>query len=228
VQASIQTQPGDTYVWTGPGNVNLSAQNTFAIAQAQLTDAGDFHIQTERNGCFSPMISQSLQVNPNPEAKLDGLCLGSQFKLGAYPLNQSYDPTQVNYTWSGPDQFSGNQQEFLLTSGTPGMYEVKITTANQCFTVLTEKFESLACSIPKGVSPNNDGKNDTFDLTSFTIVPRVEIFNRYGTMVYKADQYTNQWHGQDYNERLLPSGTYYYYVELLSGEKRTGWVYLLY
>jgi gliding motility-associated-like protein len=228
VQATIQTQTGDTYVWTGPGNLNLSAQNTYSIAQAQLNDAGDFHIQTERNGCFSPMISQTLQVNPNPEAKLDGLCLGSQFRLGAYPINQSYDPTQVSYSWTGPDQFSGNQQEFLLNGGTPGMYEVKITTASQCFTVLTEKFESLACAIPKGVSPNNDGKNDTFDLTSFTIVPKVEIFNRYGTKVYWADQYTDQWHGQDYNDRLLPSGTYYYYIELLSGEKRTGWVYLLY
>ena len=46
-------------------------------------------------------------------------------------------------------------------------------------------------------------------------------------VVYEIDQYVNQWRGQDKKGNLLPSATYYYYVEFDNGEGRTGWVYLM-
>jgi gliding motility-associated-like protein len=78
-----------------------------------------------------------------------------------------------------------------------------------------------------GLSPNEDGLNDDFDLTAFGSIPQVTIYNRYGMIVYDRLAYTNQWHGQDKAGHLLPGGTYYYYLMTEAGEGKTGWVYLI-
>lgn len=82
------------------------------------------------------------------------------------------------------------------------------------------------CAIPKGVSANGDGKNDAFNLTGLG-VRELKIFNRYGMVVYEKSEYANEWHGQNKDGNLLPSGTYYYHLMQHSGEQKTGWVYLM-
>jgi gliding motility-associated-like protein len=75
------------------------------------------------------------------------------------------------------------------------------------------------------LSPNGDGDNDNFDLTSLG-VRKLSIFNRYGSKVYDKANYTNQWRGQSDSDQELPDGTYYYVIEQNSGETKTGWVYI--
>jgi gliding motility-associated-like protein len=81
------------------------------------------------------------------------------------------------------------------------------------------------CEIPKGISPNGDGKNDTFDL-SFLNGVELQIFNRYGMEMYSKSNYINEWNGKDFNNNTLPSGVYYYIVKKSNNEIKTGWVYL--
>jgi gliding motility-associated-like protein len=72
-------------------------------------------------------------------------------------------------------------------------------------------------------TPNNDGINDRWLVTAFggTCVNRVivNVFNRYGSLVYKKDNYVNDWDGT-YNGKPLPDGTYYYVIDyrLINGE----------
>src|SRR5690606_38697204 len=80
------------------------------------------------------------------------------------------------------------------------------------------------CAIPKGVSANGDGKNDAFNLNGLG-VRELKIFNRYGMLVYEKTEYSNEWHGQNKDGNILPSGTYYYHLLQHSGENKTGWVY---
>lgn len=94
-----------------------------------------------------------------------------------------------------------------------------------------EKCESFStcptaaeCVIPKGISPNGDNLNDTFDLSAFC-VREIKIFNRYGKIVYEAQNYKDEWHGQS-DDKNLPSATYYYIVTLSTSEQLTGWVYV--
>jgi gliding motility-associated-like protein len=80
--------------------------------------------------------------------------------------------------------------------------------------------------IPKGISPNGDFLNDEFDLSGFGTINKVEIYNRYGKIVYTQSNYTNQWKGQDNNEKELPTGTYFYRIVFQNNKIKTGWVYL--
>lgn len=99
-------------------------------------------------------------------------------------------------------------------------------TFGEC--IWTESFivQSTYCSIQKGVSPNGDGKNDFFDLRSMQVL-QINIFNRYGTNVFKKALYRDEWHGQNNNGDLLPVGTYFYEIETVNGPI-TGWIELMY
>ncbi|KOS04946.1 hypothetical protein AM493_02005 [Flavobacterium akiainvivens] len=83
----------------------------------------------------------------------------------------------------------------------------------------------IACTVQRGISPNGDDKNDTFDLTSMG-VKKLSIFNRYGKEVYTKNNYVNDWYGQTNSGDELPTGTYYYMFERTNGETRTGWIYI--
>jgi gliding motility-associated-like protein len=88
------------------------------------------------------------------------------------------------------------------------------------------ELQSGNCIIPQGISPGvSPGLNDEFDLSSFQ-VSKLEIFNRYGTLVYFKRDYTNEWYGQSKTGDELPVGTYFYTMEYQNGKKRSAWVYI--
>jgi gliding motility-associated-like protein len=79
--------------------------------------------------------------------------------------------------------------------------------------------------IPQFVSPNGDGLNDVLIIDNIEYFPnnKLEIFNRYGSLVYSKDSYDNTWGGllknenmpvYNYKEGSLPSGTYFYVLDL--------------
>jgi gliding motility-associated-like protein len=65
-------------------------------------------------------------------------------------------------------------------------------------------------------------KNDYLKLRA----EKVEIFNRYGKEVYSKVNYDNDWYGQSNNGSSLSDGTYYYVIQLLGGETKSGWIYI--
>ncbi|NNE29386.1 MAG: gliding motility-associated C-terminal domain-containing protein [Saprospiraceae bacterium] len=73
---------------------------------------------------------------------------------------------------------------------------------------------------PNGITPNGDGDNDMFVIDPLLENPdlypdnELIIFNRYGSMVYKARPYLNDWDGTGPGGSDLPEGTYYYVLRL--------------
>lgn len=83
----------------------------------------------------------------------------------------------------------------------------------------------INCAIQRGISPNNDGLNDFFDLRSFN-VREIQIFSRLGNEVFSMENYEDQWQGQSNDGSELPTGTYYYVIVFEDMETRTGWIYV--
>jgi gliding motility-associated-like protein len=98
--------------------------------------------------------------------------------------------------------------------------------AEGCATIYGLTLQKLGCEIPKGISPNGDGKNDNFNLASFD-VSELKIFNRYGKVVFSKKNYSDEWHGQSDSGHDLPDGTYYYALQMDNGDSKTGWVYVI-
>jgi gliding motility-associated-like protein len=90
--------------------------------------------------------------------------------------------------------------------------------------MIIDVFDINTYPIPKGISPNGDGKNENWDLISIDVIT-LKLYNRYGQLVYEKKNYTNEWFGQNNNSQSLPDGTYFYVLHLECGTK-TGWVYI--
>ena len=84
-------------------------------------------------------------------------------------------------------------------------------------------------------TPNNDGDNEFLIIDCIENYPNntLEIFNRWGNVVYKKDGYDNTFNGESNGratilvKEQLPVGTYYYVLNLGDGsEPKTGWIYI--
>jgi len=91
----------------------------------------------------------------------------------------------------------------------------------------------LGIKINQVFTPNGDGINDTWVVNGIThFANRVEIYNRWGNLVYAADNYKNDWDGRANVSRVmnkgeyLPAGTYYYIIDLGEYGKFAGYLYL--
>ncbi|WP_026703868.1 T9SS type B sorting domain-containing protein [Flavobacterium soli] len=153
-------------------------------------------------------------------------CEGGAYKLIVQPLNNSFDITTSTFVWAGVDFTPVADEPNAIIVRSQGEYSVTITTAEGCITVTDfVNLTSIGCQIQKGISPNNDGDNDSFDLSAFN-VREISIFNRYGTDVYNYSNYVDQWYGQSSNGKELPDGTYFYVFQTVDGQKVTGWIYI--
>jgi gliding motility-associated-like protein len=74
--------------------------------------------------------------------------------------------------------------------------------------------------VPNAFSPNNDGRNDTWQIPNIEKYPdcNLVIFNRWGNQVYSSKGYSQPWDGS-HQGRQLPAGTYYYTLNLNNGKK---------
>lgn len=89
--------------------------------------------------------------------------------------------------------------------------------------------------VSEGVSPNEDGYNDTLLIPCIENYPNnsIKIFNRYGKLIFEQEYYQNNWNGEanrgtPKSSEKLPVGVYFYILKLDSSQIKNGWFYLNY
>lgn len=64
------------------------------------------------------------------------------------------------------------------------------------------------------ITPNDDGYNDFFDFSKFELSKfNFQVFNRWGSLVFKTNDKNTIWRGQNLSNNILPYGTYFYIIE---------------
>ena len=87
-------------------------------------------------------------------------------------------------------------------------------------------------NISQAVTPNGDGVNDTWVIYNIENYPNntVRVFNRWGSEVFYARGYQNDWNGFYKNsDQALPDSSSYYYQIDLDGNgniDKEGWLYI--
>jgi len=107
-----------------------------------------------------------------------------------------------------------------------------------CFDILQLELNIINCppdiSGTIGISPNNDGLNDTLNIPGLYNVyfnHELLIYNRYGTLVFSGNNNT-RWNGTSNRginkNKILPVGTYFYVIKLNQDNLQpvTGYIYL--
>lgn len=206
---------------TGEFMTGVSTPGTYVIKYVIEADAATCRARSESS--YTVTIENTFEVTVTDE------CRNNEYVLIAEPSDPSY-----TFVWKdalgapvGTNSNIFNVSQYVANlSGEPQYplnFTVTISTATGCQNIKPVVVESTFCDIQKGISPNNDGKNDYFDLAGFN-VKKLSIFNRYGTEVYSRTNYTNQWRGQSNKDKELPDGTYYYVIERSGVPSKTGWI----
>lgn len=160
----------------------------------------------------------------------------------SHTLTATTNEEDVTFQWYlNGDLLTGetdNTLDIMVETGTMGTqtYSV-IITADGCSgtdSVDVRLYDVTNCVITEGISPNGDGFNDSLDLSWLndrTGIVKLKIYSRYGTLVFDQRDYSNQWAGQSNNGNDLPTGTYFYVIDLKAvdavyGGRTTGWIYL--
>jgi gliding motility-associated-like protein len=104
-----------------------------------------------------------------------------------------------------------------------GLYRIDVKEQD-CSEIISTEY--LHFYIPKFFTPNNDGENDTFNLSGIEYYASsyVSIFDRYGKLLKNSRNTPFSWDGS-FNGASLPSSDYWYVI-IIDNQKFTGHVTL--
>lgn len=208
--------PGNgVYVGKGVGKSGLFSA---AIAQPGIDTIQ--YVFTATNNCVNA-IDQTIQVYPLPvvNAGPDSYLLEGDFLI--LPATASGD--SLSYIWSPATALSN--AAVLQPQAMPSddiTYHLTATSAQGCkasddINIIVLKM----LHVPNAFSPNGDGIHDRWEIKYLNTYPgaTVEVYNRYGQLVYKSSGYPQPWDGT-FNGNPLPVGTYYYIINPKNGRKQ--------
>lgn len=168
-------------------------------------------------GCGSSPVTRVLTVQPVPAVNAGPdkmISLGSSTSLDATITNAA----NYNFLWS--PAFTLSSATVLNPQATPAVATTYTITATDKITGCSGKDAVLVSPIsklyiPTGFTPNNDGKNDKWNIPGLALYPDavVSVYNRWGEKVYEAkNYYNNPWNGL-YKGLMIP-GMYVYVIKL--------------
>jgi len=120
-----------------------------------------------------------------------------------------------SYVWSLSDNtlISSAESFELNPEGTTTIY--LLAQEGDCISLdsITISVNSpITLQVPTAFSPNNDGINDAFGIANYYNFESIamKIYNRWGELIFKADDYNPRWNGTYKNE--MQSMDVYIYV----------------
>lgn len=146
----------------------------------------------------------------------DTISIGPMLDVVMLPNQRITLRPQTNasqFRWSNEPGLDNYHTQYPVAS--PAQTTTYTLTASNA--VGCEKTETVTITVlndlivPNGFTPNGDNVNDTWEIEGLRAYPNVfiQVFNRWGTLVFSSKGYTESWAGQ-YNGAPLPTGTYYY------------------
>ncbi|RYG04699.1 MAG: T9SS type B sorting domain-containing protein [Chitinophagaceae bacterium] len=125
------------------------------------------------------------------------------------------DPRSLIEWTPGLNLSASDNMETYYTTTTPQMFRLTATTPDGCVAA-DSMFVKISGTlrIPNAFTPNGDGKNDTWQipLLQNNTAVTVQIYNRYGQIVFRSAGYAQPWNGK-HNGRDLSPGAYQYIID---------------
>ena len=209
ISASSSTS-GLSYNWTGPNGFTGSQSST-----GPIITSGSYSILATNpvNGCSST-TTQTIYQGTDPVVSFVANPTTGVLPLAVGFTNTS-DPGFSGYQWSfgdGNTSTTVNASNTYYIAGTYIVQLVGLTPNNTCndtaFGIITVLPEANI-SVPNIFSPNGDGVNELFFITSAGLKElNVDIYDRWGLKVGEINGVNGFWDGAGNSE-----GTYYYILK---------------
>jgi len=191
-------------------------------------------------GFLQPDIVGAFDLSITPLSQNES-CLNKKDGFISLVLNSSpSNAVQLVYVWT-PSSVCPSQNCTSVDSLTPGAYSISVKAINSSGVAIdsvtfnyTIAASTEPCNITvyNGFTPDGDGLNDNWVIENIENFSSntVSIFNRWGNRIWNTTNYNNTdnvWNGKTQSGTDLPSGTYFYVIELDNGNGvKKGWVEL--
>jgi gliding motility-associated-like protein len=230
---SITGGSGSTY-FTSSGLQNSemigSLTVTFGAGALATDNAGNYPLSIQATnatgGTFNPGNYAINYVNGDMIVYPALLTITADDKSRGYKTdNPTLTATYTGFL-NGDTPASLITLPLLTTTATinsiPGPYPITVSGAlsgNYTFKYVTGTLTvNRVPVVPNAFTPNGDGINDTWNIKYLDSYPNssVDIFTRTGINIYNSIGYGAPWDGT-YKGAYLPTGTYYYIINLKNG-----------
>ncbi len=182
---------------------------------------------TMTDSCGVELVQNVLvKVTDNPVSlSLEGPvthCIGEELILTPTITGGA---TPFSYTWTGNGGLNTNPQtgELSVIDPETGDFSLLVTDGCNQQELASVFVDVIGCSItiPNVITPNGDGKNDQFIIANLEYHPntKILIYNRWGRVVYKDNDYKNDWGGTNKGGTKVGAGTYFYVLDLEDAEQ---------
>ncbi|WP_445737542.1 Ig-like domain-containing protein [Mariniflexile sp.] len=224
-----------TISWYADASLSMPLNATEA-----LVDGEDYFArQTTASGCESSKyvqitatvndVATPTQINPNLE-----LCINDGPTILNLTLNISqYNSNTDNVIWYDTQTGGTPLASSSLLSYGATYYAVLFDASTGCessirLEVMPNVTSCGRIALPDGFSPNGDAVNDTFDYNNLDIIYpnfEMEIYNRYGNIVFKGNASSPRFDGTSNQARTLikgdlPVGVYFYIFNYNDGKNK--------
>lgn len=199
-----------------------STLHEFVSAPSHIDESGVYYVQANNSaGCY--------------DIKPIKVIISEQANVNITDPPPVYYPGKVDIT--DPSLLTGNIQGLTIsywkdaTASVPltdpeainivGTYFIKVTNVFGCSKVNAVHVRITPPPPPNVFSPNDDGVNDVWNIKGLEVYPEctVDVYTRYGQPVFHSAGYSRPWDGS-INGKKLPTGTYYYVINLSPLVKR--------
>jgi len=210
---------------TGPFEYSVDGGPFQPSATLVGLPAGTFTVSVRDAG--NCVASIDATVSEPPQLTVDAgqdqvVDLGFDTRIRAIPS----DPF-VTYAWTPVDSFTCVNTECSWIAVAPPdntIYTVTVTDANGCQAtddVLVTLSKKRPIYIPNAISPNNDGRNDSFIAyggPAADLIESLKIFDRWGDLIFEGQDLAlnnlgDGWDGR-INGRIVNNGVYVYVVDI--------------
>lgn len=197
--------------------------NTTSFSFSNLV-AGTYTVTVENSA--GSVTSASLRVTQPSKltATIKSNCSDLEGENGSIEVNMNNTGAgNYSYFWL---QF--NNLDNKVENVAVGNYQLTVTDANDCELVLSN-IEVKACEINLGdcykasdiITPNGDNMNDLFLINCVNDNPSdLQVFDRWGRLVYTQLNYDNTWQGIDNAGKDLKEGGYIWVLTVNFGQGR--------
>ncbi len=219
-QLSVSASGQVRYKWTPATGLS---NDTIPNPVARPRDSTVYKVVITNNfGCRdSALLPVDVYRNPVAKAGVDKVIISGDTAI----LAGEVKGTAINYRWSPADAISdiyaAQPKVYPVQSKT---YILQVTSTVGCGSATDEVAVTVYNDfyIPSAFTPNGDGSNDRFAILPLGgyKVTRLSIFNRWVTMVYKANDFTNGWDG-NCNGMPQQPGVYLYHLEMQKSGGKT-------
>jgi gliding motility-associated-like protein len=221
ISVSAGTSSSYTIAWTNAAGATVG--NTIPLTGV---GAGSYTLTiTDANNCTATLTT-GLTVPGNPAVVAAFTPSPSQ---GTAPLtvgltNNSSGAT--HYLWSFGNGSGATTMNATAVYPTAGVYTVTLVASNgSCFGLDTAVIivnDATSIVIPNIFSPNGDGINDVFYIATTGMSSlHVDIFNRWGQLVYTLGSINQSWDGKLNNGNQATEGTYYFILSAVGLDGKT-------